>query len=68
MGANGGEASAAEQSGTPAVPPPEEAAKAERDYAPLAAVGGIAVLGLMLLVGVLIGKGNSGQVAAQARK
>lgn len=31
----------------------------ERDYAPLAAVGGIAVLGLMLLVGVLIGKGNT---------
>jgi hypothetical protein len=31
----------------------------QRDYTPLAAVGGIAVLGLMLLVGVLIGKGNS---------
>ncbi len=31
----------------------------ERDFAPLAAVGGIAVLGLMLLVGVLIGKGNT---------
>jgi hypothetical protein len=31
----------------------------ERDFAPLAAVGGIAVLGLMLLVGVLIGKGDS---------
>lgn len=37
----------------------EEPAKTQRDYAPLAAVGGIAVLGLMLLVGVLIGKGNS---------
>lgn len=36
----------------------EEPAKPQRDYAPLAAVGGIAVLGLMLLVGVLIGKGN----------
>jgi hypothetical protein len=35
-----------------------EPSKPERDYAPLAAVGGIAVLGLMLLVGVLIGKGN----------
>jgi hypothetical protein len=34
--------------------------KGERDFAPLAAVGGIAVLGLMLLVGVLIGKGDSG--------
>jgi hypothetical protein len=32
--------------------------KGQRDYAPLAAVGGIAVLGLMLLVGVLIGKSN----------
>jgi hypothetical protein len=49
------------------VEPPQAAAKAatpepqkrERDYAPLAAVGGIAVLGLMLLVGVLIGKGNN---------
>lgn len=36
----------------------QEPAKPERDHAPLAAVGGIAVLGLMLLVGVLIGKGN----------
>ena len=33
--------------------------KPQRDYTPLAAVGGIAVLGLMLLVGVLIGKGSS---------
>ena len=40
--------------------------KAERDYAPLAAVGGIAVLGLMLLVGVLIGKGNSTTASAPA--
>jgi hypothetical protein len=44
-------------------PAPESAAPPEpeprqRDYTPLAAVGGIAVLGLMLLVGVLIGKGN----------
>lgn len=36
----------------------EEPGNSQRDYAPLAAVGGIAVLGLMLLVGVLIGKGN----------
>jgi hypothetical protein len=47
-------------------PPPPEPVKAERDYAPLAAVGGIAVLGLMLLVGVLIGKGNSSPSAAPA--
>lgn len=49
-----------------AAPPPPEATKAERDYAPLAAVGGIAVLGLMLLVGVLIGKGNSSPSVAPA--
>jgi hypothetical protein len=41
-----------------------EPKKSERDYAPLAAVGGIAVLGLMLLVGVLIGKGNSTNTAS----
>jgi hypothetical protein len=50
-----------------AVTAPEKApAKPERDYAPLAAVGGIAVLGLMLLVGVLIGKGNSSTSSAPA--
>lgn len=43
---------------TPSRQPPAEG-KAERDYTPLAAVGGIAVLGLMLLVGVLIGRGNN---------
>jgi hypothetical protein len=42
----------------------EEAPKPQRDYAPLAAVGGIAVLGVMLLIGVLIGKGNSDTAAA----
>ena len=42
---------------------PEKPAKGERDYAPLAAVGGIAVLGLMLLVGVLIGRGDGGDSA-----
>jgi len=47
-------------------PEPEaEAAKPERDFAPLAAVGGIALLGLMLLVGVLIGKGG-GEAASPA--
>lgn len=33
--------------------------KPPRDFTPLAAAGGIAVLGLMLLVGVLIGRGDS---------
>jgi hypothetical protein len=65
MGAEGGEAPTAEQPSAPAAPPEDEP-KAERDYAPLAAVGGIAVLGLMLLVGVLIGKGNSSPTAAPA--
>jgi hypothetical protein len=57
---------AAPPSAQPAVdggePPKRE--KGERDLAPLAAVGGIAVLGLMLLVGVLIGKGNSPSTSA----
>jgi len=48
----------------PATPPP--AGKPQRDYTPLAAVGGIAVLGLMLLVGVLIGKGDGGTATAPA--
>ncbi len=39
--------------------------KAQRDYTPLAAVGGIAVLGLMLLIGVLIGRGD-GSASAPA--
>jgi hypothetical protein len=42
---------------TPTTAP--EPPAATRDYAPLAAVAGIAILGLMLLVGVLIGKGNN---------
>jgi hypothetical protein len=55
----------------PSSPQPEPAQAGEpgreRDFAPLAAVGGIAVLGLMLLVGVLIGKGdNTSTVAAPA--
>jgi hypothetical protein len=40
-------------------PPPEQ--RKQRDYAPLAAAGGIAVLGLILLVGVLIGRGNNNE-------
>jgi hypothetical protein len=48
-------------------PPPSAPAPTQRDYTPLAAVGGIAVLGIMLLIGVLIGKGdNGGSVAAPA--
>jgi hypothetical protein len=55
--------------GTPVPAQPEAAAAPpvaatekgpQRDYTPLAAVGGIAVLGVMLLIGVLIGKGDSG--------
>lgn len=39
----------------------------QRDYAPLAAVGGIAVLGVMLLIGVLIGRGTgSGEGSSAA--
>lgn len=62
MGSGGG-------SGEPPAPAPQkpaedEPSKPQRDYAPLAAVGGIAVLGLMLLVGVLIGKGNGDNTAA----
>ncbi len=66
MGGGGG-------SGEPPAPAPqqppasEEPSKPQRDYAPLAAVGGIAVLGLMLLVGVLIGKGNGDNTAPTPR-
>lgn len=41
-------------------PPPPPPEKPQRDYAPLAAAGGIAVLGVMLLIGVLIGRGTGG--------
>jgi len=44
-------------------PAPTAEEKPSRDYTPLAAVGGIAVLGVMLLIGVLIGKGDSGGAA-----
>lgn len=47
----------------PAVTEAKEPEKGQRDYAPLAAVGGIAVLGLMLLIGVLIGRGDSSGTA-----
>jgi hypothetical protein len=65
---------AAANGSAPPLPPPTGAASAEasppagekpqRDYAPLAAVGGIAVLGLMLLVGVLIGRGGGDSPSA----
>lgn len=51
-----------ESAGPPAGSPPPQ--KPQRDFAPLAAAGGIAVLGLMLLVGVLIGRGGEEQAAA----
>jgi len=50
----------------PQAPAAEKPAKTERDFAPLAAVGGIAVLGLMLLVGVLIGRGDGDSAPAAA--
>ncbi len=58
-GANGDSEPAPALSETP--PAPEQ--KPQRDYTPLAAAGGIAVLGLMLLVGVLIGRGDGNQAA-----
>jgi hypothetical protein len=48
----------------PATAPPADE-RPQRDFAPLAAAGGIAVLGLMLLVGVLIGRGD-GNASAPA--
>ena len=61
--ANGNGAAPVSQATTPA-PPATAEQKPGRDYAPLAAVGGIAILGLMLLVGVLIGKGDGGSATA----
>jgi len=66
-----GAAATGDQPASPAdqqQPAAEEPAKAQRDYAPLAAVGGIAVLGLMLLVGVLIGKGNNDTASAPTQQ
>jgi hypothetical protein len=63
MGQAGAEPRPAQAPATAAEQPPAEPRSAERDYAPLAAVGGIAVLGLMLLVGVLIGKGDNSTTA-----
>jgi hypothetical protein len=49
---------------SPSAEPPPRPPGPERDLAPLAAVGGIAVLGLMLLVGVLIGRGGGDAASA----
>jgi hypothetical protein len=58
MTAAGG-AAAAPQAAPAAVSAPPSEERKQRDFAPLAAAGGIAVLGLMLLVGVLIGRGET---------
>lgn len=58
---------AAGAAGAPAGAAPEPPAqKPQRDYAPLAAAGGIAVLGIMLLIGVLIGRGTGGSSDSSA--
>lgn len=64
----GGAAATAQNGHSPASSGAEqsEPKKPERDYTPLAAVGGIAVLGLMLLVGVLIGKENGSSTSTPA--
>ncbi len=54
------------EAGPAASEPPAQPATGQRDFAPLAAVGGIAVLGLMLLVGVLIGRGGEDSAPAPA--
>lgn len=64
---SGGAASNGHAPAPPAAGPTDVAApepKPQRDYTPLAAAGGIAVLGLMLLVGVLIGRGDGNQASA----
>jgi hypothetical protein len=73
LGAARDKGPSAPPSGAAAPPVPDPAPKAsegerrQRDYAPLAAAGGIAVLGIMLLIGVLIGRGTGegGSTAAQ---
>ncbi len=57
------EATASPAAAAPSLPVTEEQ-KPQRDFTPLAAAGGIAVLGLMLLVGVLIGRGDGNPTAA----
>lgn len=62
--ANGKAPQAVAGPGSTSAPAPQPEQKPQRDYTPLAAAGGIAVLGLMLLVGVLIGRGDGNQAAA----
>lgn len=61
--ANGHASQGATPTPAPGAPAPAEQ-KPQRDFTPLAAAGGIAVLGLMLLVGVLIGRGDGEQAVA----
>lgn len=54
-----------QESGAPAPgTAPAPASAPARDSSPLVAVGGIGILGLMLLVGVLIGRGGGGEQPA----
>jgi hypothetical protein len=62
--ANGSAATADGAQPSPPAPVVPEEQRPQRDYTPLAAAGGITVLGLMLLVGVLIGRGNGEQASA----
>lgn len=64
-GANGSDPAPVQTDAAGAVAP-VEGKSSQRDYTPLAAVGGIAVLGVMLLIGVLIGKGDGGTAATPA--
>ena len=69
MGGNGqlgGTGQPAEPKSESAPGESEQPGKPQRDLAPLAAVCGIALLGAMLLIGVLIGKGNNTTASAPA--
>jgi hypothetical protein len=59
-----GQAQTGAEAGEPPAAPP--ASPSRRESSPLIAVGGIAVLGLMLLVGVLIGRGDGGGTVTTA--
>lgn len=47
--------------------PAKDGGRRQRDYAPLAAAAGIAVLGVMLLIGVLIGRGTGTSTGSSAQ-